>query len=379
MSLSLTFGKSKTIYFVTGSDEAAVKSAATNLADYLMPEDTHAFAREVIDGRTETRNQAVQIILDTIQSLLTIPLENKLVWLKDASMLVDATIGRSGALSNAWEKLQHAVESGIPTGIIFLLSAPGANKRLAAYKAFAKLAKVIICDKPSVGWNVSNSDIVDLLKKIATKSQLHFEPTALELLAVRVGVDTLQAEVECEKLAIALGQESKNATITETMVRDLVPTTRMSSLFDLANAILYRNMDLCLESLRQLFIQGESAIAILMAAVVPTVRNLLIVKDLLERYDISSPIHTHTLINLPKQLPPEVAANLPKKKDGTLNAYLLGRTAKHSANYSKVALRAALKECLAVNRLLISSPSLSEETVILNLLVKILGKSSINS
>ncbi|PWU11330.1 MAG: DNA polymerase III subunit delta [Verrucomicrobia bacterium] len=359
----------KSIYFVTGSDEAAVKSAASNLADSLVSH-SHPFAREIISGTAENVEQAVECILSTIQALLTFPFfqATKLVWLKNVSILTDSVIGRSEAVGSAWEKLQSLLEKGLPENIIFLLSAPEADKRRTFYKAISKLAEVKVCDKPRFGWNATDADISDWLGKKAEQHGLKFTASALDLLTIRIGADTRQAELEFEKLSIALSSQKTDTFITEGLVRELVPTTRESDIFDLSNALLTRNTSHCLESLQQLFFQGERAIGILLAAIIPTLRNLLIVKDLIEPHAPLSLSHAGAFANWLARLPSESVAHLPKKKDGTVSAYVLGRAAMNCARYSLPELKSALSKCLETNRLLISS-TLDERIVLTRLLV----------
>ncbi|ALJ56780.1 DNA polymerase III subunit delta [Candidatus Xiphinematobacter sp. Idaho Grape] len=379
MSAALLHRPDGTFYIVTGSDEAAVQLAAADLAERLVPH-AHSFAREIIDGATETVGHAVKVITSTIQALLTAPLlyENKLVWLKNASMLTDPVLGHSTVLSSALEELQNTLKSGISTGVFFLLSTPGADRRRSTYKSLTKLAKVIICDNPSSRWHISNADITEWIKKNAAKHHFCFEPAALDLFAIRVGESTSQAELELQKLFVSLSSEDGN-TITEAVVRELVPATRASSIFDLSNAILTRNAPLCLEFLRQLILQGEHAIGILLVAIVPTIRNLLIVKALIERHDISPPTHANAFAHLIRKLPTSVVSHFPRKKDGTLNTYALGLSAIHSARYSQAELRTALKKCLETNRLLINPSPLEEATVLTHLLLRIVGKTATNT
>jgi len=374
MSISLLHKTARTFYLITGSDEATVQSTAVNLAERLVPH-TRSFAREIIDGATEAVGHAIEVITNTIQALLTAPLlhENKLVWLKNASMLTDPVIGRSTVLSSALEGLQNTLKSGIPTGVFFLLSAPGADRRRSTYKALTKLAEVIICDNPSSTWHSPSADVTEWIKKNAARHHFCFEPIALDLFAIRIGENISQAELELEKIFISLSSENGN-TITEAMVRELVPATRTSSIFDLSNAILTRDVPLCLEFLRQLILQGEHVIGILLVAIVPTIRNLLIVKTLMERHDISPPMHANAFVHSIGQLPIDAVSHLPRKKDGTLNTYVLGLSAIHSARYSQAELGTALKKCLEINRLLINSPPLEGAAVLTHLILHIVGR-----
>lgn len=365
---------SKSIHFVTGSDEAAVKSAASDLADSLVP-DTDPLAREIIHGAAENTDQAVECLLNTIQALLTFPFfqKTKLVWLKNASLLTDSVVGRSETVAAALEKLQRLLEKGLTENVVFLLSAPEADKRRAFYKFLSQQANITVCDKPNFGWNSTDADISEWLGKKAERYGLHFSPSALNLLTLRIGADTRQAESEFEKLSHA--GPCADSSITESVVRELVPATRESNIFDLSNALLSRNMPLCLESLQQLFSQGEQAIGILLVAIIPTVRNLLLAKDILEFYRIQPPRQAGAFANSLARLPNEGTSHLPRKKDGTVNAYALGIAAMNCRRYSLAELKSAFAECLETNRLLISAP-LDERIALTRLLLRVVGQSS---
>ena len=88
--------KASPIHFVTGSDEAAVRKAASALARELAP-GADVFGLEIIDGAVDTADAAVKCVQKTIQALLTLPFlgGSKLVWLKNASFLADSVAGRS--------------------------------------------------------------------------------------------------------------------------------------------------------------------------------------------------------------------------------------------------------------------------------------------
>ena len=107
-------------------------------------------------------------------------------------------------------------------------------------------------------------------------------------------------------------------------VRLLVPQTREGGIFDLSEAILKRDLRLALETLQQLIHQGEHGIGILLAAVVPTVRNLLLAKDLILSHNLPPPSQPQFFAGTLKRLSPVETSHLPRKKDGTLSAYLLG-------------------------------------------------------
>ena len=122
--------KTPSTYFITGSDEAAVKKAAVALAAELAP-GADAFGLETIDGAVDTVDAAAGKIHETSQALLTLPFlgGTKLVWLKSATFLADTVTGRSDSVSEALEALCEVLKSPLPDGVVFLMSAPEPDKR----------------------------------------------------------------------------------------------------------------------------------------------------------------------------------------------------------------------------------------------------------
>jgi DNA polymerase-3 subunit delta len=156
-------------------------------------------------------------------------------------------------------------------------------------------------------------------------------------------------------------------------VRDLVPVTRAGGIFDLSDAINRRNLPLCLDTLAQLLRQGESAVGILLAAIVPTVRNLLVAKDLMERHKLRPPSQPQFFSAELKRLRSEETSHLPRKKDGTLNTYGIGLAAVNAGRFSGKQLASAFLACRDANQKLISGHG-SDETLLTQLLVRIASK-----
>src|SRR5262249_59074020 len=123
---------------------------------------------------------------------------------------------------------------------------------------------------------------------------------------------------------------------------------------------------------RQLLDQGESAIGILLVAVLPTVRNLLLAKDLMEQHRISRPHAPFPFISAVNRLPANATAHLPRKKDGTINAWTLGLAAQNAHRFTTEQLIAAMQACLTANLQLVTT-QLDHELVLTELVVKILG------
>ena len=364
--------KPSNCHFVTGSDEAGVKRAARELAAELAP-GADAFGMDVIDGAVDTVEACVRQAEAAVGAVLTLPFlgGTKLVWLKSATFLQDTVAGRSEAVLAVLEKLCDVLESGLPDGITFLLSAPGADKRRTAYKRLVKVCETRVVDMPSFGFGAGEEALVDWTAGRAVERGVRLEPGAVEALAARVGLNTAQLEIELDKLHTGFGSA---CVITAGDVRLLVPQTRDGGIFDLSNAIQVRDLPLALETLEQLFRQGEKAVGILLAAIVPTIRNLLLMKDLTGRHRLRPGGFAKQFATQLEKIPTEETSHLPRKKDGTLNAYPLSLAAGHAANYSLPELQSGFLACGAAAQQLFSG-TLEEDVVLARLLVGILSRS----
>lgn len=360
--------RSKNIFFVTGTDDAEIRRKAQELAMTLAPNDD-AFGLEVIEPRGETVDHYVVALNATLESLHTFPFlgGGKLVWLKNALFLKDTPAGRSEATQEALEKLLKLLKSDLPEGTRFLLSAIEPDKRRSFYKHFLALATTTLCDKPDFGFNATENDVISWVKARARSRGVHLEEEAAEILAARVGANSGQIESELAKLITAAGT---GATIHQEMVRTLVPQTRMGGIFDLSNAIAKRDLSLSLLTVRVLLRQGESAMGILLAAIVPTVRNLLLTKNLLVEHHLKAPEKPHFFSAVLQKLPSTATAHLPRKKDGSLNAYGLGISAVHANKFQESELIKGFLACRDTNQQLLRNQG-KEELLLTQLIVKI--------
>lgn len=355
---------------VVGSDESEVKRVARGYADRMAPVGGGDFASDVIDGVADNSDQAATRIHQAVEALLTFPFfgGEKLVWLKSANFLADNPMGRSAAVIEALEKLAETLAGGVPESTRFLLSAIDVDKRRAFYKGLSKLGKVEVYDKVDASKSGWEEEAAVLARDLADRKGLRIAGEALESFTLSTGGDRRVMENELEKLDLYLGADRREVTVED--VRELVPLSRAGIVFELGNALAARDLARSLALLEQLLFQGETAIGILIVAIIPTVRSLLLVKDLMTRHKLSKPQQPFFFGKTLERLPEEATAHLPRKKDGTVNAYALGLAAMHAHRYSVGELRAALRACLEANLRLVSS-SMEAEVVLSQLLVRI--------
>ena len=373
IAMAKTKAASANIYAVLGSDEAEVKRVAAELASNLTPAGAGDFGLEVIDGAADNVDQAGARIRSAIEALQTLPFfgSTKVVWLKNVNFLGDDQKARSAAVQSALEELSELVDSGLGPGVILLISATDLDKRRSFYKTLLKRAEVQVFDRLDSSRGGWEEEALEMVQQRAKKRKLQFDDEALDLFVLLTGGDTRQIDNELEKIETFLG---KDRGVNIELVRELVPLSRAGVIFELGNALAARDLELSLKLVRRLLDQGESAIGILLVAVVPTVRNLLLAKDLMERYRLPRPHSPFQFISGINRLPTEATDHLPRKKDGSVNAYALGIAAQQAGRFETTQLIQAMQACLAANVQLVTT-QLDHELILTEVVVKLLGES----
>jgi len=366
------------IYAVVGSDEAEVKRAAAELAEKLTPPDAGDFGLETIDGVAENAEHAAARIRSVIEALQTLPFfgSSKVVWLKNVNFLGDSQIGRAASVQSALEELSELIENGLGSDVILLVSATEVDKRRSFYRSLVKRAELQIFDRLDSSRSGWEEEAIELVRRRAKKRKLRFDEDALDLFVLLTGGDTRQIENELEKIDIFLGRGGTAfhavPRVTLELVRELVPLSRAGVIFELSNALAMRDLELALMLVRRLLDQGENAIGILLVAILPTVRNLLLAKDLMERHRLARPLSPFQFISEINRLPAQATDHLPRKKDGSLSAYPLGIAAQQAHQFETKQLVRAMQACLEANLQLVTT-QLDHELVLTEVVVKLLG------
>jgi DNA polymerase-3 subunit delta len=227
---------------------------------------------------------------------------------------------------------------------------------------------------------------------------LEFDEAALELFVLLTGGDTRQIDNELEKIDVycstgfqpvgpagvppaefkkagkmPTGPTAKMAVprISVELVRELVPLSRAGVIFELSNALSARDLELALTLVRRLLEQGEKAVGILLAAIVPTIRNLLLAKDLMEQHGIQRSHSPFQFIASMNRLPTKATEHLPRKKDGSINAYGLAIAAQHANQFDSSKLVEAMRACLDANVKLVTT-QLDHELILTEVIIKLL-------
>jgi DNA polymerase III, delta subunit len=372
MPKAKTKAASANTYAVVGSDEAEVKRVAAELASNLTPPGAGDFGLEIIDGAADNADQAEARVRSAIEALQTVPFfgNTKVVWLKNVNFVGDDQKGRSAAVQSALEGLSELIDGGFGPGVTLLISATDVDKRRSFYKTLLKRAEVQVFDRLDSSRGGWEEEALEMVQQRAKKRKLQFDEDALDLFVLLTDGDTRQIDNELEKIDTFLG---KDRGVNAELVRELVPLSRAGVVFELGNALAARDLRLSLKLVRRLLDQGESAIGILLVAIVPTIRNLLLAKDLMERYRMPRPYSPFQFISAINRLPTEATDHLPRKKDGSINAYALGIAAQQAGRFETDQLIEAMRACLVANIQLVTT-QLDHELILTEVVVKLLGE-----
>ncbi len=364
-------GSMSNVHVILGTDDAKVKEAAMKVVQKFTSPDSGDFGNDVIDGTAENSEHAGQICNNIIQALQTIPFfgGGKVVWLKGANFLGDTVVGRAEASVTGFENILDVLEQGLPLEVHCGLSTGGIDKRRNTYKRITKLANTQTHDKPDTsraGWEGA---VLMQAQAKASELGITFESGALELVVQMAGDDTRQLENELDKIDLYLGERRRAGLIT---VRNLVAVSRAGVVWEIGNSIGARDLKRALELLGVLMYQGQNAIGILLGAIVPKVRSLLLVKDLLSRHKLNRSSYSNFSVSL-EALPTSATAHLPRKKDGSgFNVYPLFLSIDEAARFKLSELQTALAACLEANARLVTT-QLDDKLVLERLLIGLLS------
>ena len=343
------------ITVIIGGDGAAVNQQSLAQYQQWIVKEDNEWNAEIINGLAEEKEAAYQVCLQVAQSLETLDLfgSGRVIWLKQANFLTDQGVGKSQRVKEGIEILEQALQKGLPDGTRFLLSTQQIDKRKSFYKLLKKIANLqaFDCiDMHKEGWQES---VKKQLSKKASARNLTFDPQAAELFVSRVGVDTIQMNLELEKIELFFGQD-KNKVVNSQIVQSLVPVTRESVIFEISRTIQYRQSVEAWRLIQEQLAQEDNAISLLRVAIIPAVRQLLFAKLLAETYHLSMKSYRNFETDL-SNLSSQILAWLPKKKSGEVSAYPIFLAMKPASSFKLNELKKALKACLKVDRALVSS------------------------
>lgn len=359
------------IYVFYGSDDGACAEAALKLFNKLKPSDGDDFANDIIDGNADNAEHAYDISHETIQALLTLPFfgGGKIVWLKRATFMGSDRTSEAERAKLGVEAIKDTLAAGLGDDITFIISATGMDKRRSFYKWIkdnATLEEHNKLDTSKDGWEQQVAKMVQIRAKAL---DLNFTADAMELFVMLAGEDTRQINVEVNKLDLYLGKDRRTVELDD--IRQMVPLSRAGLVFEVGRALQRRDSSRALELIDQQLDRGESAIAILRASLIPTIRNLFMARAAGENMKLPTSNY-NAFAGALNGLPEMDRAWLPQKKAGGVNAYPLFLAARDAQAFPFSALKKSMESCLNADQSLVTT-SLDHRMVLHRLVVELMS------
>ncbi len=358
------------IHAVLGSDEGRVAEEALQLFNQLKPEGGDEFTNDLIEGVADDAEHAFQLSANAVEAIQTVGFFGgaKVVWLKGATYLGDDRTGGAERAKAGVENLLECLKAGVPEEVQVLISAPTIDKRRAFYKWLQKNAEVKVFDKIDVSKEGWEEEVAILVTRRAKEAKLNFEEEALDLFVQLVGEDTRQIGNELTKLSLYLGED---ATVTVDEVRVMIPASRKGVIWEISRAIERGEASRAVALIDAQLAKGESAIGLMRAAIVPTVRNLFFARLALDAGAKGG--NYGAFQKSLERLSPEKRAVFPKKKDGGINAWGLFSAVGKVGRRNLAQMRKALDDTLRADKALVTT-GLDHRLVLHRLVVELTSK-----
>lgn len=356
------------IHVIVGTDEGTVSEEALKSFQRYKPDGGDDFSTEIIDGVASNADEALTACGNAIEALQTLPFfgGGKTVWLKNVNFLgADRTSKAESAKAGA-EALLACLQEGLPDDVHFVFSSSTFNKSRLLCKFLSQCGDFKTYDKTDVSRDGWQDKVAQLVMARAAELKLGFEAEALELFVMLAGEDTRQIRAELEKIDIYLG-DRRAVTIDD--VRVMVPLSRAGIVFEIGNALQSKNGARALELIDQQLARKESAVAILRASIIPTVRNLFMASAASQGRKIANSNYRQYEAAL-NAVPQRERAWLPQKKAGGVNAYPLFLASRSATQFGIEKLRKAMQACLDADRCLVTT-GLEDRMVLHRLVVTI--------
>ena len=342
------------IHAVLGTDEGRVAEEAARLFNELKPSGDDEFTNDLVEGSASNSEEAYQICAKAIEAIQTLGFFGgaKVVWLKNANFLADDRTGGAERSKEGVEALLDVLKGGLGDEVTFLLSASGIDKRRAFYKWLQKNAELAVFDKIDVSKEGWEEEVAMMVRGRAKDLSLLFEDDALDLFVQLAGEDTRQIGNELEKLSLYVGE---GGVVDLAAVRIMVPASRKGVIWEVSRALERRDAARVVQLIDAQMEKNESAIGIMRAAIIPTVRNLFLVRVLLDSFPRLPSGNRGAFAKAVEKLPAADLAWLPQKKAGGVNVWGLAFAMEKAAQFTTVELRAALEACLKADRGLVTT------------------------
>ena len=326
----------KQVYLFVGNDEHPMSVAARELVNARVPVADQAFGLDIVEGRAETIEAALETIKRCYQALVTpafLMAGAKLVWWRSVTFLEDLRVASNEEVKAALKEMVVALEEGRAGETLLLVTVTGMDKRSAFYKQLSARAEVREFMLPEKAYQVEKVGREKIAEMLRAKG-LSADPAAAEAILTRLGADSRLIAMEIEKLDLYAGERRK---VTVKDVETVVSSTMTSVMWDLQDALGERRLADAVRILRALLADGESPIGVVVS-LANRLRDLALYREGLDQGWLVQRGDTAQWGALPGDLE-SVFSTAFKRDPRTAHPFVIGRMAKQARSYPAPVLR----------------------------------------
>lgn len=236
LQMQLDKGKLDNIYFVYGEESYLVDESVLLIKDKFLTEGGAIDFNYDQYYATETKASQVREAVETLPMMCP----RRLVVLKQAQNYKE----------NDWNLLLPLFEEPI-SSCVFLVVSDKADKRKKYFKALQKNASIIELKKPY------DNQMPSWVHYIAQNNELKLTSQQVAYIQQVVGTSLSDINNELKKLKQFLGDKLE---ATNQEISQVVSKSRVDSIFDLTDAVGIKDRSRALQSLENLFEQGQSEV-----------------------------------------------------------------------------------------------------------------------
>jgi len=346
----------QSVYLVAGSDEFSVKETAARLATELTPAGAGEFGLEIVEGDAPNQDAALKVLGRLHEALHTVGFfSQKLVWLKNTSLLADNPTNGTEEVKDALAALADTMKRGLPEGVTLLISAVGLDRRRSIGKVLEKMAAVKTFDAPDPAKPAGEEEIAAFIEQRLATEAKRFGPGATEVFRDLVEPNLRALAAELEKLSLYVG---KRVDISVADVRAVCSPSRQAVIWELTDTIGGRNLPAALRALENLLTAGQSPIGLVMM-LAGQFRLMLLARDLGERRVLVPGAGRNAMWEYGRRfqaLPDQEKTHFPRTKEGAPpSPWRMARCAEAARQFSTAELVAGLGLLLEAHVQLVST------------------------
>ncbi len=270
------------LFLVCGTDDLSATRKADEIATRLCPPENQAFGLETLQPEPGIDAEAICAFLrNVVEALLTPSFlgGDKTVFVRGAPFFDPLTEpGKFASVKAEVERLVDLLKKGLPPGVAFILLTDKVNKSTTFYKTFNAAGEVYAFDEPEKDKEAAE-DFIPRVERMLADRGLTMPRAVFAAFLDRTGYNLRQVEGEVEKLALYLGDRK---TVAAENVQLMVAPVRESKFWEFADTFCDGNLADTLQSMRQMFAQGVSPVA-LIVNLQNRLRDIVVLSDCLKR------------------------------------------------------------------------------------------------